>query len=168
MWRCILLSYQQALPRWGIEGEDESIMQLNRSSEPGSLKPTRLSDLHGFQNARVVPVPESVSYRDQVLFSWKDIPCSTIAVWSVSRGKEDAGHPVAEDQRGVQLVSTGTKQNEYSKPQRGTPSLLHTQKDFPVVQPAVVVRVSVNLAERRNTAIRMDNPHAKPPGSATV
>ena len=29
-----------------------------------------------------------------------------------------------------------------------TPSLLHAQEDFPVIQPAVVIRVFVYLAER--------------------
>lgn len=60
-------------------------------------------------------------------------------------------------------LSTGTKQNKHSKHQRGTPSLFHTQKHFPVVQPAVVVRVSENLAEQRNTTIRMNVPHLKRP-----
>lgn len=36
--------------------------------------------------------------------------------------------------------TTTKKKNEY------TPSLLHTEKHFPVIQPAVIVRVFVNLA----------------------
>lgn len=39
----------------------------------------------------------------------------------------------------------------YIKHQKDTPSLLHTKEDFPVIQPAVIIRVSVNLAEQSKT-----------------
>lgn len=112
----------------------------------------------GFETATVVFWPEqSLSYRDEILFSWESLPCSTITVWGVSRGKENACQPVAGDKRQAKLA-TSTKQNEQSKHQRDTPSLFHTQKDFPVIQPAVVIRVSENLAEQRNTVIKINTP----------
>ncbi len=39
-------------------------------------------------------------------------------------------------------------ENHYEH-QRDTPTLLHTEEDFPVIQPAIVIRVSVNLAEQK-------------------
>lgn len=162
IWRCILLSYQPALQFWGIEGEDEPIIQVSFASEPGSLKPIMLNDQHGLKTATVVFWPEqSLSYRDEILFSWENLPCSTITIWDVSRGKENACHPVAGDKRRAKLVS-----NEYKAKltvQRDTPSLFHTQKDFPVIQPAVVIRVSENLAEQWNTVIKINTPPVNPP-----
>lgn len=35
----------------------------------------------------------------------------------------------------------------HSEHQRTTPFLLHAKEDFPVIQPAIVIRVSVHLAE---------------------
>lgn len=91
---------------------------------------------------------QSLSHRDEILFSWENLPRSTITIWDVSRGKENACHPVAGDKRRAKLVSKKYKAKLTVQTQRDTPSLFHTQKDFPVIQPAVVIRVSENLAEQ--------------------
>lgn len=80
----------------------------------------------------VVCLPEwSLSYRDYILFTWKNLPCSAITKWSVSRGKENTCHPVAENKRRAKLIINGyklkwiiqtTKRHTFSFPHPEKPS----------------------------------------------
>lgn len=72
---------------------------------------------------------QSLSYRDEILFSWENLPCSTITVRGVSRGKENACHPVAGDKRRAKLVSNEHKGKlTVQTPKRHTFSFPHPER----------------------------------------
>lgn len=91
------------------------------------------------------------SHRDYVLFRRKTPPRHAITMWRMSGGKKNTCNPVPGKQW-LQKESLSSVKRLLAKYKRKkawilhTPSLLHTEKEFPVIQPAVVVGVPVNLA----------------------